>query len=89
MGPLLNIWKEVVRFEKKKGKLSPRFVGPFEVLARIRLSAYELALPLALEGVHPTFHVSMLRKYVHDPSHIINSKLLQVAEDLTYVEQPI
>ena len=54
-----------------KGKLSPRFIGPFEVLERVGEVAYRLALPPDLSCVHNVFHVSMLRKYVYDPTHII------------------
>lgn len=54
-----------------KGKLSPRFVGPFEILERAGEVAYRLALPPMLSGVHNVFHVSMLRKYVLDSSHVI------------------
>ena len=50
----------------KKGKLSPRFVGPFEVLGRVQKVAYKLALPLELASVHNVSHVSILRKYVPD-----------------------
>ncbi|TYK28666.1 pol protein [Cucumis melo var. makuwa] len=60
--------KGVLRFEKK-GKLSPRFVGPFEILKRVGPLAYRLALPPSLSAVQYVFHVSMLRKYVADPSH--------------------
>ena len=52
----------VVKFGKR-GKLSPRFIGPFEILERICTVAYRLALPLSMSGVHEVFHVSMLRKY--------------------------
>ncbi|KAA0064196.1 pol protein [Cucumis melo var. makuwa] len=55
--------KGFLRFEKK-GKLSPSFVGPFEILERIGPVAYRLALPSSLSAVHDVFHVSMLRKYV-------------------------
>ena len=58
--------KGVLRFEKK-GKLSPHFVGPFEILERIGPIAYRLALPPSLFAVHDVFHVSMLRRYVADP----------------------
>ena len=57
--------KEVMRFGKRV-KLSPRYIGPFEVLKRMAEVAYELALPPGLSGVHPVFHVSMLKKYHGD-----------------------
>ena len=56
----------------KRGKLSPRFIGPFEVLERIGIVAYRLALPPNMSGVHEVFHVSMLRKYTPDPSHVVD-----------------
>ena len=62
--------KGIVGFGKK-GKLAPRFVGPFEVVQRIREVAYHFALPPQLSLVHDVFHVSMLRKYHPDPSHVI------------------
>ena len=81
-------WKGVIRFGKK-GKLSPRYIGPFEILKRVGEVAYRVALPPSLAGVHNVFHVSMLRKYVHSPSHVIDYEPLHVREDLTYDEQPI
>ena len=62
--------KGVMRFGKK-GKLSPRFIGPFEILSRVGEVAYKLALPPSLSAVHPVFHVSMLRKYILDESHVL------------------
>ncbi|GKD56514.1 hypothetical protein Tco_1289901, partial [Tanacetum coccineum] len=59
-------WKGVVRFGKK-GKLTPRFVVPFEITERIGPVAYRLDLPEALNDVHDTFHVSNLKKYLADP----------------------
>ena len=73
----------------KKGKLSPRFVGPFEILKRIGKVANELALPPTLAGVHNVFHVSMLRKYIPDPSHVLNYEPLKIKDNLTYEEVPI
>ncbi|KAL8098109.1 hypothetical protein AgCh_031030 [Apium graveolens] len=63
-------WKGVMRFGNK-GKLSPRFMGPFEILRRIGPLAYELALPPNLQQVHNVFHVSILRKYHTDARHVI------------------
>ena len=80
--------KGILRFERK-GKLSPRFIRPFEILERIGLVAYKLALPLSLLSVHDVFHVSMLRKYVTDPMHVIDYKLLEIEKDLSYQEKPI
>lgn len=80
--------KGVMRFGKK-GKLSPRFIGPFEILHRIGEVAYELALPPSLSAVHPVFHVSMLRKYVHDESHVIPVDSVVLGPDLTFEEEPV
>ena len=74
---------------KKKGELSPRFVGPFEILERIGSVVYRLALPPSLSAVHNIFHVLMLRKHVVDPSHVVNYKPLEIDENLSYVEQPV
>ena len=79
--------KGIVRFGKK-GNLSPRFIGPFEILERVGDLAYRLALPLNLSSVHNVFHVSMLRKYIFDPTHILSYNPLEIREDLTYEEQP-
>ena len=62
-------WRKILRFGKK-GKLSPRFIGPYEVLERIEPMAYRLALPPELAKLHDVFHVSMLRRYRSDESHI-------------------
>lgn len=77
--------KGVLRFGKK-GKLRPRFVGPFEILERIGSVAYRLALPPELAAVHNVFHVLMLRKYVHDPNHVVSYQTLEVQKDLSYEE---
>ena len=80
--------KGVMRFGKQ-GKLSPRFIGPFLILERVGEVAYRLALPIQLEKVHPVFHVSMLRKYIPDPSHIVNFDDLYVEEDVSYESKPV
>ncbi|KAM6583524.1 hypothetical protein CsatB_010526 [Cannabis sativa] len=62
----------------KKGKLSPRFIEPFEILERIGQVVYRLAMPPALATVHDVFHVLMLRKYVLDSSHILSYEALEL-----------
>ena len=78
----------VMRFGVR-GKLNPRYVGPFEVLDRVGEVVYRLALPLSLADVHNVFHVSMLWKYILDLSHIIELAPLRIREDLTYEEHPV
>ena len=78
----------VMRFGKK-GKLSPRYVGPFEVIERIGKVAYQLALLPALSRLHDVFHVSMLKKYLHDPFHVLSYESLDVDPKLTYKEKPV
>ncbi|XP_073271535.1 uncharacterized protein [Primulina huaijiensis] len=64
-------FRGTVRFGMK-GKLAPRYVGPYEILQWIDTLAYRLALPPSLSGIHDVFHVSMLRKYEPDPSHVLD-----------------
>ncbi|XP_070026262.1 uncharacterized protein [Nicotiana sylvestris] len=73
----------VMRFEKK-GKLSPRYIDPFEVLERIEEMAYKLALSPNLSSVHIVFHVSFLRKHFGNPSHVLDFNTVQLDGDLTY-----
>ena len=80
--------KGVMRFGMK-GKLSPRFIGPFEILSRVGEVAYKLALPPSLSGVHPVFHVSMLWKYIPDESIVISLDSIELGPDVTYEEEPI
>ena len=61
----------VVRFGEC-GKLSPRFIGPFEILERVVTFAYRLALSPNMSGVHEVFHVSVLREYTPDPAHVVD-----------------
>jgi hypothetical protein len=62
----------------KKGKLSPRFVGPFKITQRVGRLAYRIALPPDLVRTHDVFHVSMLRKYIANPDVIVEYKPLQI-----------
>ena len=78
----------VVRFGKR-GKLSPRFIGPFEVLERVGAVAYRLALPPSLSGVLEVFHVSMLRKYTPDPAHVVDWSEIVIDADGTFEEGPV
>ncbi|XP_070022828.1 uncharacterized protein [Nicotiana sylvestris] len=80
--------KDVMRFGKKV-KLSPWFIGSFEVLRRIGEVPYELALTPSLSSVHPAFHVSMLHKYIGDPSHVLDFNTVQLDGDLTYDVEPM
>ena len=75
----------VVRFGKP-GKLSPRFIGPFEILKRVGTVAYRLALSPSMSGVHEVFHVSMLRKYTLDLAHVVDWGEIEVDIDGTFEE---
>ncbi|KAK9073193.1 hypothetical protein SSX86_007517 [Deinandra increscens subsp. villosa] len=70
-----------------KRKLSPRYIGPFEILESIGEVSYRLALPPQLSHVHNVFHVSLLRGYNYNPIHVINYPLDMNQEDLTYEEE--
>ena len=78
----------VVRFGKR-GKLSPRFIGPFEILESVGTFLYRLALPPSMSGVHEVFHVSMLRKYTPDPAHVVDWGQIEVDTDGTFEEGPV
>ncbi|KAK6146677.1 hypothetical protein DH2020_020546 [Rehmannia glutinosa] len=80
--------KGVMRFEKK-GKLSPRYIGPFHIRERIGDVAYRLDLPASMSQIHDVFHVSMLRKYVSNPSHILKHEPVELKADLSYEEVPV
>ena len=73
----------------KKGKLSPRFIGPYEVIQKVGPVAYKLALPPDLEKIHNVFYVSMLRRYRSDPSHVVSLETIELRPDLMYEEEPI
>ena len=80
--------KGVQRF-RVKGKLAPRYVGPFPILERCGPVAYRLELPARLSAVHNIFHVSQLRKCLHVPTKIVDIDELQLEPDLVYPEHPV
>jgi len=73
----------------KSRKLTLRFVGPYQILRRIGVVAYEIALPPHLANLHNVFHVSQLWKYITDPSHVLESDYIQIGEDLTVNARPV
>ncbi|GJR14752.1 putative reverse transcriptase domain-containing protein [Tanacetum coccineum] len=81
-------WKGVVRFGKK-GKLAPRYVGPFEIVERVGPVAYRLKLPQELSCVHDTFHVSNLKKCLAEPDVQVPLDEIEIDENLRFVEEPI
>ncbi|XP_070674741.1 uncharacterized protein [Malus domestica] len=83
-----NIQRGVVRFGKN-GKLSPRYIGPYMVTEQVGEVAYKLELPQELSKVHDVFHVSMLRHYVSDSSHVIPHQPLEINSDLFYDDEPM
>lgn len=80
--------KGVTRFGRR-GKLNPRYIGPYEILDRVGPLAYRLALPPHLSRVHNVFHVSALRKYVADPSHLLEAETIFLRKNLSYEEVPM
>nr|XP_027186625.1 uncharacterized protein LOC113784598 [Cicer arietinum] len=70
-------------------KLTPRFIGPYQILKRVGNVAYQIALPPSLSNLHSVFHVSQLRKYIFDPSHVIESDKVQIKENLTFETLPL
>ncbi|GJY34185.1 putative reverse transcriptase domain-containing protein [Tanacetum coccineum] len=81
-------WKGVVRFGKK-GKLAPRYVGPFEIVECVRPVAYRLKLPQELSCVHDTFHVSNLKKCLAEPDVQVPLDEIEIDENLRFVDEPI
>ncbi|GJZ14061.1 hypothetical protein Tco_0549291 [Tanacetum coccineum] len=81
-------WKGVIRFGKR-GKLNPRYVGPFKVMEKGRSVAYKLELPQELSRVHNTFHVSNLKKCYSDGPLAVPLEGLHIDDKLHFVEEPI
>ena len=80
--------KGVMRLDKKE-KLAPRYIETFGILEKINMVAYRLALPPDMSQVYPVSHVSMLRKYISDPSHLLQPHSMDINEDLTYKEKSV
>ena len=80
--------KGVKRFQTR-GKLAPRFIGPFPVMSRVGTVAYQLELPPELLGVHSVFHVSQLRRCISPPEKKTAMTEIELAKDLTYEERPV
>ncbi|XP_021730517.1 uncharacterized protein LOC110697459 [Chenopodium quinoa] len=73
----------------KKGKLSPKYIGPYEIIRKVGKVAYKLDLPNELERVHNVFHVSQIRKYVPDVTRVLQPETIEMDENLTYEERPV
>jgi len=80
---------EIVIRGKKKGKLSPRYINPYEILEKIGPVAYKVALLVALANIHNMFHVSQLQKHELDPMQIFRNETIEIQNDLTYPEEPV
>ena len=72
-----------------KGKLAPRYVGPYEIIEKVNPVAYQVALPPEMEHMHNVFHISMLRDCLRDPVHVIEPTRVVRSDDYTYEERPI
>ena len=81
-------WKGVIRFGKR-GKLNPRYIGSFKILARVGPVAYQLELPQQLSGIHDTFHVSNLKKCLADETLIIPMDEVRIDDKLHFIEEPV
>lgn len=77
--------EKILRFGRK-GKLSPRSIGSYEIIERVESVAYCLALLTKLQKIHDVFHVSMLRRYWSDPSHVISTEDIEIQPDFSYEE---
>ena len=69
--------------------MSPRYIGSYQIIERVGPAAYRLELPTKLDRIHDVFHVSMLRKYISDPSHVLQVQPIELKEDLSYREEAV
>ncbi|XP_060968764.1 uncharacterized protein LOC133036255 [Cannabis sativa] len=81
----VSLMKGITRF-RKRGKLSSKFIGPFQILEKVKHIVYRLALPPSLSAIHNVFDISMLRKYVSDLTHILSYEALELQSNLSYKE---
>ncbi|GKB66976.1 hypothetical protein Tco_0928388, partial [Tanacetum coccineum] len=81
-------WKGVIRFGKR-GKLNPRYIGPFKIIAKVVTVAYRLELPEQLSRVHSTFHVSNLKKCMADEPLAIPLDEIQIDDKVHFIEEPV
>ncbi|XP_058111252.1 uncharacterized protein LOC131254277 [Magnolia sinica] len=84
----ISLVKGLMRFGQK-GKLAPLFIRMFKTLDRVGAIAYCLAVPIALANIHNVFHISMLKKYMPDESHIVNWEWVELTQDASYIKEPI
>ncbi|KAL4339694.1 hypothetical protein GQ457_08G026290 [Hibiscus cannabinus] len=84
----ISPWRKVLRFGRK-GKLSPRFIRPYQNIRQIGPVTYHLELPLELSLIHDVFHVSVLRRYRGDPSRVISTDEVEIRPDLCFEEEPV
>ncbi|XP_016743069.1 uncharacterized protein [Gossypium hirsutum] len=80
--------KKILQFDRKN-KLSSRFIRPYRILKRVRPIAYQSELPPKLDCIHDVFHVSMLKRYLSDPSHVVSIEEIEVRLHLTFEEVPV
>lgn len=71
------------------GKLASNFIGLYEIVKRASKVAYKLVLLVSMDHIHDIFHLSSLRKYIDDPSHVLKTKEIQLSEDLSYDKRPV
>lgn len=84
----MSLWKKVLWF-RRNGKLSPTFIEPYQILKQVGPVVYQLELPRELDCIHDVFHVSMLRRYRSDLSHIVPIEEIEVRHDLTFEEESV